>query len=61
MPVLPVSSSGRELLVPMKIARAEAQPASPVDPSLHQGARAAELAANRGKLSGRGCQTSKIQ
>ncbi len=39
MPVLPVSSRGWELLVPMKIARAEAQLASLVGPSLHQAAR----------------------
>ena len=51
MPVLPVSSSGRELLVPMKIAWAEAQPASPVGPQPASGRTAAELAANRGSYS----------
>jgi hypothetical protein len=60
VPVLPVSSSGRELLVPMKIARAEAQPASRLAPGLHQGARAAGLAANRGKLSGGRPQSSNV-
>ena len=38
MPVLPVSGSDSGLLLSMKIARAEGQPAAPVGPSLHQGA-----------------------
>jgi hypothetical protein len=47
VPVLPVSSSGRELLVPMKIARALKPSQLPrLTLSLHKGARAAELAAN---------------
>ena len=51
MPVLSVSRSDRETLVPMKVARAKASRLPGWRPGLHQDARAAELA---GELLDRG-------
>lgn len=53
MPVSPVLMISRRLVVPVKIARPGADRGPRSCPDLHRDASAVQLAAKRGKLSGR--------